>query len=170
MEQVYTSHVKKGLLIAGLLVIINIISQFTAATYLNQFRALSIALFVISLVVSALIFSRELDKQLNFGMAFTHGFKTSTVITSILFIYTAISVYWAFPQQVERMVQEGVAAAKQQGKSELELSQDISTAHKVIPIFLLAGGLMLNLLTGALGALLGALVAPKKPGFQPSKP
>ena len=169
MEQKITSHIIKGSVIALLLILINIIGQISGFIYNENYRWVGTVTYIIALIVSAIYFSKQNEQQINFGMAFTHGFKTTAVITCMLFIYTLLSVYLLFPQQINHFVQLGVDEAKKQGKTEAEMKEGMAIARKVLVISFLAGGLMINLITGALGSLLGAAIAKKNPNFQPKQ-
>ena len=169
MEQKITSHIVKGLIIAAVLIVVNIIGQITGAIYTENYRWIGTVIYIASIIVSAIYFSNQNKQNVTLGMLFTHSFKTAAVITTILFIYTLLSVYFIFPQQINHFVQEGINEAKKQGKSAAEIQEAIIMARKVLIISFLAGGLMINLITGALGAFLGAAIAKKNPNFQPTQ-
>jgi uncharacterized membrane protein YcgQ (UPF0703/DUF1980 family) len=169
MEQKITSHIVKGSMIALLLILINIIGQLTGFIYHENYRWIGTTTYVLALIISAIYFSKQHGQQINFGMAFTHGFKTTAVITCLLFIYTLLSVYLLFPQQIDHFVQLGVEEAKRQGKTDAEMKEGMTIARKVLVISFLAGGLMINLITGVLGSLLGAAIAKKNQNFQPKQ-
>ncbi|MDE3145767.1 MAG: DUF4199 domain-containing protein [Bacteroidota bacterium] len=169
MEQKITSHIIKGLIVAAILIVVNVVGQITGAIYNDNYRWIGTIIYVASIVVSAIYFSNQNNQNVNFGILFTHSFKTATVITSILFLYTLVSVYFIFPGQIDHFVNIGINEAKKQGKSAAEIQEGIVMAKKVLIISFLAGGLMINLITGALGAFLGAAIAKKNPNFQPTQ-
>lgn len=169
MEQKITSHIIKGLIIAAVLIVVNIIGQLTSYIFEDWYRWIGTIIYVASVIVSAVYFSNQNNQNVNFGILFTHCFKTATVITSILFIYTLLSVYLLFPGQITHFVQQGIDEAKKQGKSAAEIQEAVVMARKVLITSFLAGGLMINLITGALGAFLGAAIAKKNPNFQPTQ-
>ncbi len=151
MKENITSHVAKGLLIALLLIVINIIGQLSQLVYASWFGWVSLMLFFFSIIASIVYFSKQLQQPLTFGILFTHGFKTAAVAICILFLYTLLSVYLVFPGFVTKMMEEGIVQAKKQGKTEEEIKQYLAIGKKVF----LAGGLMVNLFIGALGSLIG---------------
>ena len=169
MEQKITSHIRKGLFIALMLIIVNVVGQLTKLIYEDWYRWIGTAIYIISIITSTIYFSTQNNQNVNFGILFTHSFKTTAVITCILFVYTLISVYFLFPGQIDHFVQLGVEEAKKQGKTAAEMQEGIVIARKVLVISFLAGGLMINLITGALGALLGAAIAKKNPNFNPTQ-
>ncbi len=169
MEQKITSHIVKGLIIAAILIVINIIGQLTSYIFEDWFRWIGTVIYVASIIGSTIYFGKQNDNNINFGIAFTHSFSTATVITSIMFLYTLLSVYFIFPGQIDHFVSIGIDEAKKQGKTAAEIQEGIVMARKVLIISFLAGGLMINLITGALGSFLGAAVAKKNPNFQPTQ-
>jgi hypothetical protein len=118
-------------------------------------------LFICSLIASSIIFKKECREDLLFGVLFTHNFKTATVTVSLFFIYTLLSVYLLFPGQFNFMMADVLEQAKKQGKSPAEIQENIALAKKVIVLSFISGGLVMNLITGVLGALLGAVIARK---------
>ena len=98
-----------------------------------------------------------MNNQVTFGQLFTHGFKTTTVIICLVFVYSVLSLYVLFPGFVETKMRPGLIQAKLQGKTDLEIKQYLAIGKKVF----LAGNLMLNLITGAIGSLLGSLLTKK---------
>ncbi len=169
MEQKITSHIRKGLFIALILIIVNVVGQLTKLIYEDWYRCIGTAIYIISIITSTIYFSTQNNQNVNFGILFTHSFKATAVITCILFLYTLISVYILFPGQIDHFVQLGVEEAKKQGKTAVEMQEGMVIARKVLVISFLAGGLMINLITGALGALLGAAIAKKNPNFNPTQ-
>jgi len=169
MEQKITSHIIKGLIIASILMVVNIVGQLTSYIFEDWYRWIGTVLYVLSIITSTIIFSSQNHKNVNFGILFTHSFKTAAAITCILFLYTLASVYILFPGQIDHFVQLGVDEARKQGKTAAEMQEGMAIARKVLVISFLAGGLMINLITGALGALLGAAIAKKNPNFHPTQ-
>lgn len=155
MKENITSHITKGLIIALILIAINIVGQLTKLVYESWFGWIGLIVFLITVVASVIYFGKQLNENLTFGILFTHGFKTSAVVICILFLYTLLSVYIVFPDFVNKMMEQGVIQAKQQGKTEEELKQYLAIGKKVF----LAGGLMVNLFIGALGSLIGSAIA-----------
>ena len=169
MEPKITSHIIKGLFIALLLIIVNVIGQLSSYIFEDWYRWVGTTVYVVSIITSTILFSNQNHQNVNFGILFTNSFKTAAVITCILFLYTLVSVYLLFPGQIDHFVQLGVEEAKKQGKTAAEMQEGMTIARKVLVISFLAGGLMINLITGALGALLGAAIAKKNPNFNPTQ-
>jgi amino acid transporter len=161
MDTNFTSHIKKGAAIAVLLIILNIIAQVLKQSFESWHRISFIVLFIFSLIASSILFKKECREDLPFGVLFTHNFKTATVTVCLFFIYTLLAVYLLFPGQFDFMMGDAMEQAKKQGKSPAELQENITMAKKVIVLSFISGGLVMNLITGVLGALLGAVIARK---------
>lgn len=161
MEPKFTSHIKKGLLIAALLIIINVIGQLTHLVYRDAYGLGAIAIFIISIIIATLYFGKQKNNNITFSLLLTHGFKTAVVAICIVFIYTYISLHLLFPQYTDHLLQLLTDEAKKQGKTSAEIEQGIKSARTILINTRLAGSLMINLISGAIGSLIGSVAANK---------
>ena len=155
MQQNITSHIKKGLLIAAVIIVFNVIAQIAYFVISPWFNYTTILVFIILIVIAVLHFKKQANETA-FGVLLTHGFKTAAVATCIIFLYAVIAYYFVFPGYIDELLQKGIEQAKAQGKSLKEIESEMSIARKVLINSLLSGTVMLHLITGVLGALAGA--------------
>jgi hypothetical protein len=160
------SHIKKGLTIAAVLILFNIITQFTKTNFDEWTTFVFGAVIVIGVALSTFLYKKESDESLGFGSLFTYGFKTAAVVACVYFIYTILAVYIFFPGFVEEKLKRGIEEAKQQGafddKNMKENAQALEgLGRKIIVYTHLAGSIMGTLFLGVIGSLVGAGTAKK---------
>ena len=73
-------------------------------------------------------------------------------------------MYVIFPDFIDKIVQKGIEQAiKDKKMTEDQVSQSLPMIKKITTISVLAGSIVINAIIGALGSLIGAAVAKKKP-------
>ncbi|MDI9358044.1 MAG: DUF4199 domain-containing protein [Phycisphaerales bacterium] len=158
-------HIKKGLIVAILLIIIDIITHFlniaqTQHQFINVFT-LCILLFAAS--NSSFTFTRNLlddNEPITFMNLFLHGFKVVVVATAIYCLYFLLAIKLIFPNDMDtyfKLMLDQIQKAKVPYDSNY-VDQNQSLIEKIISISMLAGIIILNLLVGVLGALIGAVM------------
>jgi hypothetical protein len=168
MEKQITSHAFKGLLIALVLIVLSLIGQFANLQFERWYGYVNWAIMVGAFIWSAIYFGKQMDNNVTFGSLFTHGFKTTAVTAVVVFIYTVLSVYVIFPDQLDKMWEKGVEEAMKGGKVTAEqMEQGASIGRKVMTVTVLAGSLIGTLIIGTVGSLIGAGVAKKNPAPTP---
>ena len=161
-------HIKKGLTIAAILIIFNIITQFTKTSFDEWTTFVFAAIIVIGVAVSIFLYRKEIAEDSSFGTLFTYGFKTAAVVACVYFIYTILAVYIFFPGFVDEKLKRGIEEVKSQGafdeKIMKEKLQELNSGlgRKVAIYIHLAGTIMASLFLGIIGSLIGAGTAPKK--------
>ena len=159
MQTTVTSHIRKGLFIAAALIILNVIAQVLHQSFTVWHRLSFIVIFVLSIIISSIIFKKQSKETLPYNSLAVHNFKTSAVVICIFFIYLILAIYILFPQQFNFLIEQTVQQAKLQGKSDAEIQQQIPVTKKVIAAYFLSTNLMLLLLTGLISSLIGAAIA-----------
>lgn len=165
------SHIKKGLTVAAILIIFNIITQFTKTNFDEWTTFVFAAIIILGVVLSTYLHSKESSESLSFSTLFGYGFKTAAVVACIYFVYTILAVYIFFPGFVEEKLKRGIEEAKKQGAfDEFKMKQNAQAIEgigkKIIIYTHLAGSIMGTLLLGVIGSLIGAVVANKNPQQQ----
>lgn len=164
MEKAVTTHITKGIVLALVLIVLSLVGHLLNIDLESWFGWISIAIFIIAIVVSVNIYGKQMNNNVTFGNLFSHGFKVTAVAICITFIYTLLSVYIIFPDSIDRIMQKGVEKAIQEGKMTSDQAQQNSAMmKKIITITILAGALFINALIGAIGSLLGAAITKKVP-------
>ena len=162
MEQKPLTHVRAGLLVAGIAIVLNLL-----LTVALRGQAVPLLGFLqLAAVAGALAFfvrryAQQQGGRLPFGDLFAFGFKATAVVT-LIFVAFAIITALAMPQLREQLPE---LAQKQMGNNQLtdaQREQISGMTQKYFWTFLIAGNTMTYVITGAIGSLIGAAIAPRK--------
>ncbi|RTL53184.1 MAG: DUF4199 family protein [Sphingobacteriales bacterium] len=162
MEVSYTSHIKKGIIIAVLIMLLNAIGQITELIYLPWYGFIILSVFIVAAFISTWLFNHQTKGVKGFSLILSHGFKTVAVATALFFVYNFISMHYLFPHYVDHQIGLLQEAAKQHGEPITNLPDDVNRAKQIWMNTQLAGVLILFLLAGGAGALLAAVAVPKQ--------
>ncbi len=153
------THIKKGLIIALVLILVDIVLQVTHQKFQPWVNYLNIAILLIGVVVSVNIKEAETNNKVIFSNLFGYGFKVSVVTVCILFIYSILSVYLFFPGFIYDLYNQNILAAQKiNGYNAATAVSNKAMAMKVMRISLLSAVVMFNLAIGITGALAGAII------------
>ncbi len=164
METKVTTHITKGVIIALILIVLDLIGHLTGILFEDWFRYSILVLAVGLFIWPPVQYGKELNNNVTFGNLFAHGFKTAAVFTCITFVYTLLVIYVLFPDFVDQLIQKQFEKAAASGKTmPTPSAEGMQMARKITNIIMLAGAVIGNLLVGAIGALIGAAITKKKP-------
>lgn len=158
------SHVKAGLGIAGLVILISIITMLIGG---NTARPGSGFVTYLAIIAGLIIFinlhAKAHDNKLSFGELFSYGFK-STAVYTIIFIGFLVFFSLLFPDfktnAIEATRQQMEA---QKGVTETQGAQSMAVLEKYFWVFAIGGTTLFFVIVGALGSLAGAALAKKNP-------
>lgn len=168
MENQVTTHAFKGLLIALVLIVLSLIGQFANLQFEKWWGYINWAIMVGAFIGSVIYYGKQKNNDVTFGELFTHGFKTTAVTAVVVFVYTVLSVYVIFPDQLDKMWEKGVEEALKGGKVTTEqMEQGAAIGRKIMTVTVLAGSLVGTLIIGTVGSLIGAGAAKKNPAPTP---
>lgn len=166
MEQKVTTHIVKGLIIALILIVVSVIGHVTNLAFENWYNWIGTVIFFGGVVWSVNVYGKQMNNNVTFGNLFAHGFKTTAVITCIVFVFTVLTIYVLFPDFVDQMIQKQIdEARKANNLSDEQVEQGMAMAKKIGSIGVLAGSIIGSLIVGALGALIGAATTKKNPNY-----
>ena len=164
MEQKITTHIVKGILISLMLIVLDLVSQFADFKFEQWFGWTSFAITIGLLIWATVTYGKEMNNNVTFGNLFAHGFKTTAVVTCIVFVYTILSVYIIFPNYIDQLIQKGMEEAAKSGQQMPETTgEGMEMAKKITTLIVLAGVVLGELVIGSIGALIGAAIAKKNP-------
>jgi hypothetical protein len=164
METKITTHIIKGLIIALILIVLNIVGHLLDIFLEPWFGWTAALIFLIGVIWSTNIYGTQMNNNVTFGNLFAHGFKVTAVILSITFVFTVLSVYVLFPDTIDKIIHFQTEKAIESGKMTSEqMEQALPMMKKFAPIGLLGGSIVIDAILGAIGALIGAAVTKKKP-------
>lgn len=157
-----TSHIFKGLVLAGILIVYAVVGELTHTSHTEWFGWVKVVLLAIGIITGVLTHAAQLQGNVNFSQLLVHGLKTTAVVTCLYFIFSLLQLYVFFPGSLDEMVKLGLADAAKNGKiDQQKVAENMGQARKVVAIMLLAGVVMGTMILGLLAALLGAVLAKK---------
>lgn len=157
------THTTAGLLIAALIVLFAIITNFLGLT---QQKSLGILQYVI--IIGGLIFfirqyGKANDYNYGFGDLFAFGFKTTAVFTAIYIVFIVI-FFLIFPDIKEKSLDMARQQMEENGKfSEADIDRGVEMARKFFWVGVVGGSTLVFIIIGAIGSLLGAAITKKNP-------
>ncbi|MBC7904666.1 MAG: DUF4199 domain-containing protein [Gemmatimonadaceae bacterium] len=164
MEPKFTSHIVKGLIIAAILVVLDLVARKSGVRVDESFiKWLPGTIMILGFTFSGWYYAKQLDGQVSFGTVFAHGFKTAAVTICMLALYTWISVKFLYPEFAEETFKNAAEQlAKEKNIMPGEVQAKATEAAKKAWILAVSGVLFLGLIFGLIGASLGAAIAKKK--------
>lgn len=158
MEKKITSRITKGLIIVALLIIIDLVLQ---KTYNNavpdglRYMPRLVIVFL-GILVSCLIYAKQVEGKPSFGEVFAHGFRTTAVIAFLMAAYTFIAVKFIYPPPDAAEMDAAVKAIMANGNALYdEAKTQAIQAAKNRWIIYVSISIFASLIPGILGALAG---------------
>jgi hypothetical protein len=157
------THITAGLLIAGLLIVFAIITNFLGFT---QQKSLGYLLYIITIGL-VMFFVRQYGNANNntksFGDLFAFGFKTTALFTSIYIIFLVL-FFLIFPDMKEKSLEMARHQMEQSSNvTDDQIDKGMEIAKNFFWVMLVAGTLFVFIIVGAIGSLLGAAITKKQP-------
>ena len=163
MENIKGKLWEKGIIIALVLIVLNLIIHFTHQDNNTTLGYLGIGIFIVAIILVTILYSKQKDGQVTFGNLFAHGFKVSAVVTLIMIIWLVLSYKVIFPEIPERIMNIQRTEALKRGASEADIEKALAVSKKFFTTFAVGGTLLFYAFFGAIGALLGAAFSKKTP-------
>lgn len=163
MEKKITSRITKGVIIAALLILLDLLLQKLYESVPDGTRYLLRLLITFAgVLASCIIYSRQSGGGLAFGDVFSHGFKTTAVVAFIMAVYSFVAVKWIYPAPSAAEMEAAVRSIEQQGNTlHEEAKQMAAQAAKNRWIVYVSISLFVSLVPGLLGSLAGAAITKK---------
>ena len=164
MEKKPVSNIIKGVIIAAILIVLDLIASTSVSKNVAWFAYAPTVVLVVAGIVNVVHYCRELNGNVKFGDAFAFGFKTAAVVALVMVLYTFISLKYIHPEMREKAYEAALAGLQQQGNTMPEEAkrQAREYADKAYIPSGVSLALMSTLIVGAVGSLIGAAVAKKK--------
>jgi hypothetical protein len=160
MENKITSHFTKGFIIGGVIVTLGFAFQIMDI-YEKWVQWVTIGLYFAALIWSCIFFSQQMKGAVTYGQIFSHGFKTSAIVTLISIAFFIIT-YFLMPEIKEKAMEMArQEMAKDERLTPEMIDQAISWTDKLYLVFGIVGSLFGFALTGVIASLIGAAVAKK---------
>jgi hypothetical protein len=161
MEQKITTHFTKGLIIGLIMVTLGTTFQ-VLNIYEKWVQWVTMGIYAVAIVWTCYSFSKEMNKEVTFKAIFSHGFKTAAIVT-LIGIAAFMITYLIMPEIKEKGLQVAREEMEKDPRMTEEIiNQSIQWTEKFFLLFGIIGSLFGYAFTGALSALIGAAVSPKK--------
>ena len=164
MEKQITSHIVKGAILGGISILFSIIIYVFNLYTTQWLNWLSYAVLIGGIVYGNILFANQNDNKVTFGNIFAHGFKITAVTIVITVLYTVLALYVLFPDMVDKIIElSRTEMLKNPKLTDDMIEQGITMTRKLFLPFAVAGAIFGTGFLGAIGSLIGAAVAKKKP-------
>lgn len=163
MEQAITPPSTKGVIIGLVIIVYSLVIYFLDVPNTSSFQWISYLLYLAGIIWAIVSFGKQIDHNATFGKYFSHGFKTSAIVTIIMILFMILFVM-VFPEIKEKGLEEARKAMDQQDQLSAEQKkQALEMSKKFFTPFLIGGTMFYYILLGAIASLIGAGVARKDP-------
>jgi len=153
------THIKKGLVIASVLILLDIALQLTHNKFQPWISYVNSLILLVGVIVGININETEGNDKVVFSNLFGYGFRIAVVTVCILFLYTILSVYVVFPGYLSDLYEQSILQAKKLPEfNAASAATNKEMAMKVMRISLLSAVVLFNLAVGIAGALVGSLI------------
>ena len=158
------THTLAGLLIAGLVIVLSLIMMLFANSTSNPGSGwLTYLVIVVGLIISINMYAKSKDNFVSFGELFSFGFKATAVYT-VIFIGFLILVSLLFPDFKTSAIEAvRTEMENQKNYNEEQAEMAIEMMEKYFWVFAVGGTMLGFVIVGAIGSLLGAAIAKKRP-------
>ena len=157
------SHIKAGLLIAGLLVLFSVIINLLGLMNQPGINLIQYAIIIGGLVLVINMYAKANNNEVSFGNLFAYGFK-ATAVNTILFIAFTVLFFLLFPEIKEQTIEMArEQLEKRKDMSEDQIDQALEISRKFFWVGVVGGSMIFMIIIGAIGSAIGAAVAKKRP-------
>lgn len=158
------THTVAGLLIAGLVIVLSLIMMLFANSTSNPGSGwLTYLVIIVGLVISINMYAKSKDNFVSFGELFSFGFKATAVYT-VIFIGFLILVSLLFPDFKTSAIEAvRTEMENQKNYNEEQAEMAIEMMEKYFWVFAVGGTMLGFVIVGAIGSLVGAAIAKKRP-------
>lgn len=164
METKVTTPVVKGIIITLVLIVFGLVLYFTNQMQNQSLSYVQYLILLAGIIWSCVNYSSQMNANVTFGNLFAHGFKTTAVITVLIIIYTVIALKFLFPDIVDKTLEISRQEMEKSGRiSDSQIDQQLNMVRDNFMVFAIGGIIIFFAIVGAIGSLIGAAVAKKKP-------
>ena len=166
MENKVMSAQIKGLIIGLVLIVISVVSQVLGGdiSKMRDYAWISYLILMGAIVWACFSYSHDMSGNVTFGSIFSHGFKTTAVMTILVLAYSILAFTVVFPDMKEKALEAARQQMESQGKlNDDQIEQALTMTRKFFIPFSIGGILIGYLFLGAIGSLIGAFIAKKNP-------
>lgn len=157
---------EKGIIIALILIVLQLIMYFTDNMNNSSLGWIVNLIFVVAIIYFVYQEAKAKSGQLSFGNLFAHGFKISAIVTLIMIVWGILMFKVIFPNLQDQMMQMQRSELLKKGLTDDEIQQSEEIGKKFFMTFVIGGTIIIYALLGVIGSLIGAAISKKKPKNQ----
>lgn len=163
MEKKPVSNIIKGLIIAAILIVLDLMGSASFLKNAAWYAYLPMMVLVLASIINVIHYCSELKGNVKFGDAFAFGFKTAAIVALVMVLYTFISLKYIHPDYKEKTYELALKGFQQQPNimpDEAKTQAKAYADNYIMTSVSLA--LMSTLVVSAVGSAIGAAVAKRK--------
>jgi hypothetical protein len=163
MERKITPRITKGVIIVGILIILDVVLQKIYSPVPDGVRYMPrLIIVLVGVFAACILYSKESGGSLSFGDVFSHGFRTTAVIAFLMALYTFTGIKYIYPPPSPAEMDAAVKAIEQQGNALHQEAKVLALqAAKNRWIIYVSLSIFVSLIPGLIGSLAGAAVTKK---------
>jgi hypothetical protein len=163
MKKKSSDYLAKGLMLALVLIVVDLIGGFAHLRFESWFKWLSTIISAVAIIVFCIQFGKQQTDAVTFGKVFGYGFRISLVVSAIMVIYSLLSFYVIFPELVDQILTKTRTDLQAAGKlTDDQIDTSISMTKKFLqPVPLAIFVFLASLFFDTIASLLGAACTKK---------
>jgi Na+/H+ antiporter NhaC len=157
------SHFIAGLIIAGLLIVVSLVTSMTAGSASRPGGGWITYLILIGGIVFFVYqYGKAKNNYTTFGDLFSYGFKTTAIIT-LVFVVFLIVLSFIYPELKEKSLEAAREQAEsQKGVSDADMERSLEMVKKYFWVVVIGGMILFFAIFGVIGSLIGAAITKKE--------
>lgn len=163
MEKKSSDYLGRGLMLALVLIVIDLIGGFAHLRFESWFRWLSTIITIVAIIVFCIQYGKRQVEGVSFGKVFGYGFKIALVVSTLITIYSLLSFYVIFPELIDQILTKTRTDLEAKGKmTDEQIDQAVMMTRKFMqPIPLIIVTFLVTLFFNTIASLLGAAFTKK---------
>lgn len=125
-----TSHILKAAIIAILMNAVQFFAYSKHEIKAPTYSIVAYAIFFVGIVVSGLIYKKQIEKTLTFGAAFGHSFKTVATVIIFHFVLFLLAVKLIFPWIPDAAVADASLQMKKLGFTPDQMKESLNRSRQ----------------------------------------
>ena len=165
MKKNSSDVLSKGILIALILIVVDLIGGFAHLRMEKWFSWISTIILAAALITVSINYGKQQNNQVTYGNVFGYTFKIALMISLVIVVYSLLSSYVIFPEFRDQLLEKARADMEAKGgMTEEQIDAGMAITKKFIqPIPLSIFAFLGTLFFGTIAALIGAAVTKKNP-------
>ncbi len=117
---------------------------------------------ILGIIISCILFARQMNGAVKFGEVFAHGFKTTAVIALLMAVFTFFAVKYIYPPPTPSEIEASIKTVQEQNNiMPNEAREMVLEGEKRQWIIFVSSAIFTTLISGLAGALAGSAIAQK---------